>query len=145
LRSGDAVSATIPLVDGGSVTTAALRGKVVVLELGPTLSADAESAYARLWKRHADRLVVIRVLMAAEPHALAARFERGSAPYLASWDPQGAVAVRIGAAVLPAFYVLDAGGRVALVVESAGEGGAALERAVDSVLAGAAPPKSTSD
>lgn len=139
-QPGEILDLTVPLVDGGGLELAALRGRVVVLELtsasAPTWS-ETFAFYNRLLRQHgSSRLAVVvvsvdpeRATLSPEPDLRGQGFELG-------WDPQGALAARLQAAALPTAVVLDRAGRIVLVLAGAVPGSTrSLEDSVRDALA----------
>jgi hypothetical protein len=112
---GPPLQATIPLLGGGSTQTAALRGRVVLLELSATDRAVWPVAQARFRglvdQLGEERLVVVSVAIDPQPTDLRRYWDRDKPPFTLAWDPQGALALRLGATTLPTAYVLDRQGR----------------------------------
>lgn len=106
----------IPLLSGDSEPLAGLRGKVVVLLVSssdrPGWAEFRRHFEARLQEVGHDRLTVVAVANDADPTRLLAEWDRDPPPFLLGWDPDGAVALRLGLASLPAMLVLDPQGRL---------------------------------
>lgn len=106
--AGEPLDVTVPLQHGGVVTTSALRGKVVVLELVDADHVDPGGylEYQRLQDERPDDLAIVLVSLDREG------WSDATAPFVLGWDPQGALATRLRAASLPTVIVLDREGRV---------------------------------
>ncbi len=106
--TGETLDVVVPLLHGGSVTTTALRGKVVVLELVDAEHVDAAGYvdYQRLQDERPDDVAVL--LVSLDPEG----WTDTTLPFVLGWDPQGALATRLRAARLPTVIVLDRDGRV---------------------------------
>lgn len=140
-RSVEVVELSIPLFEGGAVELERFRGKVVVLEVSASYAQgwdELHERYRKLLETHGeDDLGVITVSLDMEPAALSS-WERDPPPFTLGWDPQGALAARLGVTRFPTVFVLDRKG--ALVVEVAGFSGELLSRVEQGVarqLAGA--------
>ncbi len=105
----------IPLVSGDAEPLTRLRGKAVVVMLSstdrPGWTAFREHFEARLAELGRSRLVVVTVANDADPRSLQAEWDRDPPPFLLGWDPDGALALRLGVASIPAVFVLDPQGR----------------------------------
>lgn len=109
---GDELRVIVPLVDGGALDLASLRGRVVVLEL----SASTEPGWAASLAEHealadeyGDRLRV--VVVASDPDASALE-HAALGPVELGWDPQGALAASLRVAAFPTVLVLDPEGKI---------------------------------
>ena len=113
-REGVPIELDVPLISGESEALAALRGKVVVLMLSssdrPGWSGFRSHFESRLDQIGRERLVVVAVANDADPEHLKAEWDRDPPPFLLGWDPDGALALRLGVAALPAVFVLDPDG-----------------------------------
>ena len=107
--NGEQLDANVPLASGDVIALAALRGKVVLLELSDAghRNADVLADYARLVETHGERVAIIVVTLDA------AGWDSAAAVYELGWDPDGALAAKLHAAALPTVLVLDREGRVA--------------------------------
>ena len=116
-QDGAPIELDVPLVSGESEALANLRGRVVVLLISssdrPGWQEFRRHFEAELSRVGRERLAVIAVANDPDPKGLLAEWDRNPPPFLLSWDPAGAVALRLGVAKLPAVFVLDAGGRLA--------------------------------
>ena len=114
-REGAPIELDVPLVSGDAEPLAALRGKAVVMLLSstdrPGWDAFRQHYEARLREVGRARLAVITVANDADAKALQAEWDRDPPPFLLGWDPDGALALRLGVAKLPAVFVLDPEGR----------------------------------
>lgn len=114
-QDGVPIDLDVPLISGESESLANLRGKVVVLMLSsserPGWSAFRAHFEARLQQVGRDRLVVVAVANDADAEHLKAEWDRDPPPFLLGWDPDGALALRLGVATLPAVFVLDPQGK----------------------------------
>jgi peroxiredoxin len=127
---GGVLEATVPLIDGSAVALSDLRGRVVLLEVSATSRphwAPAQAVYRELVDELGDERVAV-VSVAADPDSsgLRADWDRDKPPFLLAWDPQGALALRLGIRVLPTAVVLDPGGRVAATIAGQGDDGRAF-------------------
>jgi hypothetical protein len=104
--AGEQLDLRVPLAQGGMLDLAALRGKVVLLELVDAAHVDPQqyAAYREVWQRAGDALAIVIVSLDQDP-ATDDAFVYGT-------DPQGALAARLHAARLPMVIVLDREGRV---------------------------------
>ena len=130
---GDAVDVTVPLYRDGLVRTTDLRDKVVVLEVFSPDEADwgtEHLAWHTLQQDNPEAVVIVTVATASEDTNLVASWDSEPPRYLVGWDPQGALALRLGVDVLPTVLVLDAQGRIV----AKGQDRAALLRAAESLL-----------
>lgn len=110
--AGEELNAVVPLVDGGGLELASLRGHVVVLEISASTEPgwDASLAeHAAMAETHGDRLRI--VVVASDPDASALE---GVAlgPFELGWDPQGALAASLQVAGFPTFLVVDPAGKI---------------------------------
>ena len=115
-RDGSPVELDVPLVSGDAEPLASLRGKVVVLMLSST-DRPGWLEFRRHYERRLrevgkERLAVIAVANDSDAQALQSEWDRDPPPFLLGWDPDGALALRLGAAKLPAVFVLDPKGHV---------------------------------
>jgi hypothetical protein len=112
---GPPVEATVPLLGGSAVDLTELRGRVVLLELSASdrpLWQEAQGQYRRLVETLGeDRLVVVTVATDPDSDHLRQFWDRDKPPFVLGWDPQGALALRLGVTVLPTVLVLDRQGR----------------------------------
>ncbi len=135
------VELDIPLVSGDAEPLARLRGKVVVLMLSstdlPGWAAFRQHFEARLAELGRSRLVVVAVANDADPQQLQAEWDRDPPPFLLGWDPDGALALRLGVASIPAVFVLDPQGRPRGNVASVEPGGL---RQIDAWIDDVVPP-----
>ena len=106
--AGEQVDANVPLQQGGVLSLAELRGKVVVLEVVDAAHRDAavEAEYAAVLARFAGRVEVVMVSLDADG------WVGDVPPFVLGWDPQGALAARLLAASVPTVLLLDTAGRV---------------------------------
>jgi thiol-disulfide isomerase/thioredoxin len=127
----------LPRVGGGSVSLAALRGRVVVLDFWATWCSGCVAffpAAARLERRFADREVTWLAVHVPpyDPDSIRAFFEaRGHAP-LTALDDAG-LAERFGVYGTPTYVLLDRAGVVRRVFHRMATE-AQLERAIDALL-----------
>ncbi len=114
---GPVLSAVVPLADGGALDLAALRGRMVLLELATPGDATSRlERYDTLARAHADDLVVIVVAVPERPGSTAPRWDLDHRVTV-GWDPQGALPLRLGVARLPQAWILDRQGRAVHVFE----------------------------
>jgi len=122
-KDGVPIELEVPLISGESEALADLRGKVVVLMLSssdrPGWSGFRSHFETRLGEVGRERLVVVAVANDADPEHLKAEWDRDPPPFLLGWDPDGALALRLGVAKLPAVFVLDPEGKTRGNVASA--------------------------
>ena len=112
---GEPLDATIPLYRAGVARLQDLRGRVVVLELfAPSEAswAEAHEPWRALQDEHAAHLAVVTVAVATDQARLVERWDTHPPAHLVGWDPQAALALRLGIAALPTVILLDAQGRV---------------------------------
>lgn len=113
---GEPLEVSVPLLAGGSTPLGALRGKVVILELSATDVPgwhEGHERYQRLLSRvGAQQLVVVTVANDASSETLQDDWDRDPPPFVLGWDPQGAMALRMGIRELPVVLVLDRQGAV---------------------------------
>jgi len=113
---GDVVEATFPLYGHGALTLEALRGKVVVVDLFSPHEDDwfeQHAAWRSLRAERAADLEVITVAMAVDDTRTVALWDSEPPSHPLGWDPQGALALRLGVSELPALLVYDRQGRLA--------------------------------
>lgn len=114
-QKGVPIELDVPLISGESEALANLRGKVIVLLLSssdrPGWSGFRAHYEARLQEVGRDRLVVVAVANDPDPERLKTEWDRDPPPFLLGWDPDGALALRLGVATLPAVFVLDSEGK----------------------------------
>ena len=115
---GEVLQAIVPLLDGGTLDLATLRGTPVVLALAATTDesfAPVRVALEDLIARHPEGLAVIVVATDPEPDRVPRTWPGGPGSVHVGWDPQGALATRLQVRTLPTLFVLDADGRVVTV------------------------------
>ena len=121
---GPPMEATVPLWGGSSVDLAELRGRIVMLELSTSDRphwAESQQQYRRL----VDVLGDDRLLP----------WDRDKPPFVLGWDPQGALALRLGVMRMPTAFVLDRDGRrLAQIDAELGGEPEAYRRQVERVL-----------
>lgn len=130
-RVGQVLELSVPLVGGGQKALAELRGKAVLLELADASEPDRDAVQRRwraLVEQHADAVAVVCVAMDADANALPASWIDDPPPFVLGWDPQGAIAARLQAQVLPTVVLLDAEGKIVGVHEGELPDDAVLER-----------------
>lgn len=130
-RVGQVLELSVPLVGGGQQGLAELRGRPVLLELGDAGVRDRDAAQQRwraLVQREGDAVAVVCVAMDADANALPASWIDDPPPFVLGWDPQGAIAARLQARVLPTVVLLDASGAIVSVHEGALPDDASIER-----------------
>jgi peroxiredoxin len=106
--TGEQLEASVPLQQGGTVSLAELRGKVVLLELSDAAHRDATvlADYEALQREHSDGLAVIVVSLDRDGWT-------GDVPaLLLGWDPAGALGARLRAGSIPAVLLIDRDGRL---------------------------------
>lgn len=112
---GPVIEANIPLLKGGMEPLSSLRGRVVLLEVSDSTQerwvADQQRWAALLDEFGDDELAI--VVVSADPLSEAPQryWDRTHPPFVLGWDPQGALALRLGIDTLPARFVLDSQGR----------------------------------
>ncbi len=113
--TGAPVLLDVPLISGDAEPLSRSHGRVVVLMLSstdlPGWAAFREHYEARLQTIGRGRLTVIAVANDADVRALRMEWDRDPPPFLMGWDPDGALALRLGVSSLPAAFVLDPQGR----------------------------------
>jgi hypothetical protein len=115
VTDGQPLDATIPLFAGDSTQLSALRGKVVILELSATDRPgwqQAHTHYRALLDELAPALEVVAVSIDGAVEPLRAEWDVDPPPFVLGWDPQGALALRLGVKSLPTAFVLDREGRI---------------------------------
>ena len=128
-RVGEALELSVPLVGGGRVELAELRGRPVLLELSDATVADRDAAqdrYRALVEQRGDAVVVITVALDAEAADLPAAWTDAQPPFVLGWDPQGALAARLQLVTLPTVVLLDEQGHIVAVYEGESPSEAAL-------------------
>ena len=140
VADGQPLDATIPLFAGDSTQLSALRGKVVILELSATDRPgwqQAHTHYRALLTELTDlEVVAVSIDDAIEP--LQAEWDVDPPPFVLGWDPQGALALRLGVKSLPTMFVLDREGRI--VGATAGFDGGKTLRELDGLVREAMAP-----
>jgi peroxiredoxin len=113
VAEGEPLEATIPLLSGDTTRLSELRGRVVILELSATDRPGWSEAH-----RHYRSLVaagdveVVAVSADPAPEPLQEDWDTDTPPFVLAWDPQGALALRLGVKALPTTFVLDPLGRI---------------------------------
>lgn len=121
---GTILEGTVPLLGGGGLPLKELRGFVVLLELGSASHprwAEAQRNLGVLARTHESDLRVISVVCDANLLPAGASWHGDMPPFVLGWDPQGALALRLGATRLPTRFVLDRSGRVVTTIAGAGD------------------------
>lgn len=130
-RVGEPLELRVPRLGGGVLDLAELRGRAVLLELSDAATPDraqAQARYRALVEREGEAVVVVSVAVDAQRDALPAAWLDDPPPFELGWDPQGAVAARLGLGVLPTVVLLDSAGVVVAVHEGTPPDDDALER-----------------
>lgn len=130
-RVGSVLELSVPLVGGGQQPLAELRGKPVLLELADAGVPERDAAQQRwraLVEQRGDAVAVVCVALDADANALPASWIDDPPPFVLGWDPQGAIAARLQARVLPTVVLLDAGGTIVAVFEGTRPDDATIER-----------------
>ncbi len=130
-RVGQPLALTVPLVGGGRRELAELRGRPVLLELSDAGAPGRDQAQARwraLVERTGEGVVVVSVALDPDPAALPEGWVDDPPPFVLGWDPQGALAAKLGLEALPTVVLLDGEGRIVAVFEGAAPDEAAIER-----------------
>lgn len=109
------LNATVPLIDGRSLELADLRGRVVILEVASAATPGWAATQSR-WLHLVDEvgvddLVIVSVSIDSTSEAPQQVWDRIQPPFLLGWDPQGALALRLGADGLPTWWVVGRNGR----------------------------------
>lgn len=115
---GEVLEAIVPLLDGGTLDLATLRGTPVVLALATTTDpsfAPLRTELEALIARHPERLALIVVATDPDPDLVPRTWPGGPGSVHVGWDPQGALATRLQVRTLPTIFVLDGKGRVVTV------------------------------
>ncbi|MEX1362352.1 MAG: hypothetical protein AB1Z98_04455 [Nannocystaceae bacterium] len=126
-RRGQVLELTVPLLGGGRLELAELRGRAVLLDLGDASNPardEAQARYRALVERD-ERVVVVSVALDATAEDLPASWQ-DAPPFVLGWDPQGALAARLQLVMLPTVVLLDTQGRIVSVHEGATPDDAAL-------------------
>ncbi len=113
--AGQPLRATIPLYAGDTTELDALRGKVVILELSATDRPgwiEAHRHYRALLRELSEQLVVIAVSIDGSIERLQSQWDVDPPPFVLGWDPQGALALKLGVRSLPTTFVLDPQGKI---------------------------------
>lgn len=112
--TGDPVDVAVPLYEGGTLQLTELRGQVVVLVLSTSDRPHWAEAQTHLEKvaSSSEQVAVVLVANDRDAEALGMQWDPASPAFTRGWDPQGAVALRLGVAALPAAFVLAQDGRV---------------------------------
>ncbi len=121
--AGETLDATIPLVGGGALELASLRGRPVVVEISASWEPgwkETHAIYAELLQRHPELAVIV---VASEPEDRA--LLELPAGLIGAWDPAGALAARLSVAIFPTVFVLDRDGTIVAVINDLGPTGAA--------------------
>lgn len=111
---GPPLDLSLPLYGEGAVPLSSLRGKLVVLDL--FLPAEpgwyqAHAAWRTLAEQHPADVVFVAVAVAGTGGAVDA-WDVDPPSHLVAADPQGALALRLGAQALPTVLILDRRGRL---------------------------------
>jgi hypothetical protein len=112
---GDALDVVVPLVDGGALELASLRGKVVLLEISASTEPgwDASlSEHAALAQAYGEHLRIVVVASDADMSALE---DVALGPFELGWDPQGALAAKLRVAGFPTFLIVDPEGKISWI------------------------------
>jgi len=88
----------------------------------------AQQRWRALVEQRGDAVAVVCVALDADANALPASWIDDPPPFVLGWDPQGAIAARLQARVLPTVVLLDAGGTIVAVFEGALPDDATIER-----------------
>lgn len=115
---GEVLEAVVPLVDGGTLDLASLRGTPVVLVLATTADdtfAPIRAALEELVARHPEGLAIVVVATDPAPELVPRTWPGGPTSVHVGWDPQGALATRLQVRTLPTHFVLNREGRVVVV------------------------------
>lgn len=130
-RVGQVLELSVPLVGGGQQPLAELRGRPVLLELADAGVHERDAAQQR-WRALVEgkggTVAVVCVAMDADANALPASWIDDPPPFVLGWDPQGAIAARLQARVLPTVVLLDASGKIVAVHEGTLPDDATIER-----------------
>ncbi len=119
-RVGEVLELSIPLLEGGVQDLAELRGRPVLLEMADAQSPQREPSQARyraLVEQESDGPVVVSVALDPQTDALPAAWTDDRPPFVLGWDPQGALAARLGLVTLPTVVLLDDAGVIVAVHE----------------------------
>ena len=118
----------MPLWGGGSLELAELQGRPVLLALEDASVPEREAAHDRyrtLVEQDEEIVVVVVSLDPAEEDLPAGWHE--APPFVLGWDPQGALAARLGLVALPTVVLLDRGGTIVSVHEGSLPSGPSLD------------------
>lgn len=111
--AGEQLDVTIPIVGGGTLELASLRGQPVLVEISASWElgfAEAHVLYAELLAEHPELEVV---LVVADPED--AGLDGLPSNFHLAWDPAGALAAKLSVATFPTMFVLDRGGQISYV------------------------------
>lgn len=107
---GEQLSATIPVIGGGTLELDSLRGRPVLIEISASWEpgfVEAHALYAELLAEHPELEVI---LVVADPED--AGLEGLPSNFHLAWDPAGALAAKFSVATFPTMFVLDREGRI---------------------------------
>src|SRR5690606_13455706 len=119
---GQTLDEIVPLRGGGGLPLRDLQGQVVLLELGTTAEptwAQAQARWRALAEAHGGALRVVSVVHDPDLLAAGVVWDRDPLPFIHGWDPQGALALRLGVTHLPTRVILDRTGKVVALLEGA--------------------------
>jgi len=119
---GQALDEIVPLRGGGGLPLRDLQGQVVLLELGTTAEptwAQAQARWRVLAEAYGGALRVVSVVHDPDLLAAGVVWDRDPLPFIHGWDPQGALALRLGVTHLPTRVILDRTGKVVALLEGA--------------------------
>lgn len=125
---GQVLELTVPLWGGGRIELAELCGRPVLLAFEDASVAEREATHDRyraLVDAHEEIAVVVVALDPREDDLPAGWHE--APPFVLGWDPQGALAARLGLVTLPTVVLLDGGGTVVSVHEGTAPDGPTLD------------------
>lgn len=130
----EAPAFTLTQLDGGEVSLADYRGKVVIMEFWATWCGPCRFSLPSLeviYKRFRDRGVTVLMINQDEPVEMIRQWagKRFTAPILL--DQDGGVAQRYGVRGIPRLFIIDQDGRLVYAHEGYGGG---LERNLSLIL-----------
>lgn len=139
---GRTVDEVVPLRGGGGLPLRDLQGRVVLLEIGTAAEptwAQAQERWKALAEAHGGALRVVSVVGDPDLRRAGQVWDRDPPPFIFGWDPQGALALRLGITRLPTRVVIDRSGTIVASFEGTERDGE-VEAAVRALLASTPRP-----